>query len=254
MIQSEQAMTRMVLPDHIVETNTSKVQNNTYKPATLHKKLKSKLIKPINFIPEKEFGGNLAQGKYNPKKQIATITNGNEKFVFTKTTCHPTNPWIPDKKNLDPNIILIGSYTTIKTKKPEMPITNYIFGVLEHTSLPKTDPLENDHAIAPMGSNPGTYAPVIFQPSEEFAGTGLIGNYFSSNKIATIHDPSGQNKEEYTFENVQQGGIQAPDELILIGSYTLQPPSDGMIHSHAIPMINLYGKRKLEDHVENSVQ
>ena len=225
----------------------------------MHKRIKKNINSSLNkakriiyFIPDKQFGKNLEQGQYDPKNQTAIIFNKKDKLFFTKITTHPTNPWLPDKKNLDPEIILIGSYTTIKNKKPEMPVTTYIFGVLEHAALPQNN--AHDAHVRPMGSNPGTYAPITFQPSDQFASKGLIGNYFSNNKIATIHDPSGINKQEYTFQDVQEGGKKAPEGFVAIGSYASQPQSNGMIVSHAIQMINLYGRIKQEEDTYTSEQ
>ena len=105
------------------------------------------------------------------------------------------------------NLVEIGSFTSYKPGKPEMPVTTYLFGCLTGTqNTTNTQAPEQSPDQQSMGSNPATWAPVTFQPSEQFAGNGLVGNYFSSTQIATIHDPSEQNTESYTFKNVQQRG------------------------------------------------
>ncbi len=230
--------------------------SNIYKPITPTlptKKSKNKNIKTITFIPHELFGGHNATGQYNRKNKTAMITHGQNIYNFSKITEERTNPWL-DKKNLDPDLIMIGSFSN-KTNHAGMPVTIYIFGIAAknnpknsqesmediHTAQNKID-AKKQPSQKPIGSNPGTYAPVAFQPAEQFAGQGLVGNYFSSNQVATIHDPSGVNPTSYTFKNVQTGGIAVPTGLTLIGSYTSQPACKGMICSHAIMMMNVYGQ------------
>ena len=243
---------------------------NIFKPLKAKKKSKNKPsknkpIKTIDFIPEQVFDGNDATGTYDSKNQTATITTKNNETIynFTQMIANRTNASIPDKKNLDPDITLIGSFST-KTNHAGMPVTTYLFGVPEHKTLPiantpkklptidlvnlDLDSLDSDSLDSkPIGSNPATYAPVIFNPSDQFADDGLVGNYFAATRIATIHDSSGANNNSYTFENVQEGGSQKPDGLILIGSYSPPARCQGNICSHARFLINLYGILKPEE-------
>ena len=96
------------------------------------------------------------------------------------------------------------------------------------------------------GSNPGTYAPQTFSPAPQFAGTGLVGNYFSSSQTATIHDPTGQNTTSYTFSNVvpQQLGVMYAQGVVQIGSFTQSGPcsQDGKVCSNVVSVINLMGQ------------
>jgi hypothetical protein len=216
--------------------------SDVYKPAnqifTPDKKSKKKPVKMINFTPELAFGGDQATGTYNPKKQLAMIHDTNQIYKFIKITQQRTNATMPDKKNLDPNLTLIGSFST-KTNHAGMPVTMYLFGVSENKLTP--NPLNPEIKNNLPGSNPATYAPRVFLPAHQFASDGLVGNYFASSHVATIHDPSGSNQQSYTFENVQEGGITAPDGLVLLGSYTSRPACSGNICSHAIALVNLYG-------------
>ena len=72
------------------------------------------------------------------------------------------------------------------------------------------------------GSNHGTYGPQTFTPSRQFAGSGLVGNYFNSSKVATIHDPTQANPTSYTFDQIQSistAGRAWPKGLTHIGSF-----------------------------------
>jgi len=208
----------------------------------------------IDFIPEQAFGGNQATGIYNPKKkQIAMIKDKNQIYQFIKITQQRTNSSMPDKKNIDPNLILIGSFST-KTNHAGMPVTMYLFGVNQNKlqQIPKVDPASLNPT--PMvGTDPATYAPKMFLPAKQFTGDGLVGNYFASSHVATIHDPSGNNLQSYTFKNVQEGGIQAPDGLVLVGSYTAKRACNGNICSHAIALINLYGNLQTEEQTPSDI-
>jgi len=84
------------------------------------------------------------------------------------------------------------------------------------------DPLFNDtnNSQPIMGGNSRTFAPQIFMPVAPFNNPGLIGNYFSGNGIATIHDPSGQTDESYSFDGVKSmSGNMRPVGLTQIGSF-----------------------------------
>ena len=123
----------------------------------------------------------------------------------------------------------------------------YLFGILQNTNNEK----HNTHIIKePIGNNPATFAPQTFTPAAEFSGPGLIGNYFSHTKIATIHDPAGDNKTTYTFDNIHEGGLYAPTDdpsLKLIGSFTSGNRCSGGICSHAFIVVNLYGHLVQDD-------
>jgi len=227
-----------------------KSYENFFKPLHGKKKSKAKPIRSIDFIPEDLFGGHQATGSYNPKDQTAMIKDGDTTYEFSKIISNRTNAMLPNKKNLDHNLQLIGSYNT-KTNHAGMPVTTYLFGVFnkneesENISPSVEQITELTHSA--IGGNPATWAPVVFYPSDQFAGDGLIGNYFASNSVATIHDPSGNNNQNYTFINVEQGGIQEPQEKVLIGSYGSKPQCSGIICSHAMMIVNLYGNLKNDD-------
>lgn len=220
-----------------------------YKP--LNKSLprigkKKKASKNLKFIPMDTFGGHQARGTYNPKQQIAIILDGQTKYHFTQVTTSRTNDIVPDGKNIDPQIQRIG-FVSDKENHAGMPVTTYIFGVLT-TSLPLPQqaikqPIiaPTERTLAPLGSDPRTYAPVTFKPADKFKGDGLVGNYFAAAQVATIHDPTQQNQQSYTFNQVEKGGAEQPDGLVEIGSYTDRPQCQGNICSHAIMLVNLYG-------------
>jgi hypothetical protein len=248
--------------------------SNVFKPANQkfqsHKKSKKKPVKTIDFIPEQAFGGNQAAGIYNPKNQTATISNGDQTYNFIKITQQRTNATLLDKKNLDPNLQLIGSFSS-KTNHAGMPVTMYIFGVDQTNLVEKiknnvekiknkmsahmniTPPSQEEIKNIPMGSNPATYAPMLFQPADQFAGNGLIGNYFASSHVATIHDPSGNNHQSYTFKNIQEGGIEQPEDAILIGSFMSKPRCSSNICSHAIVLVNLYGTLQSDEKTDQDI-
>ena len=106
-----------------------KSYENFFQPLHGKKKSKAKPIKSIDFIPHDSFGGHQAIGRYNSKDQIAMIKDGDTTYEFSKIISNRTNGMLPDKKNLDPNLQLIGSYNT-KTNHAGMPVTIYLFGVL----------------------------------------------------------------------------------------------------------------------------
>jgi hypothetical protein len=90
------------------------------------------------------------------------------------------------------------------------------------TSTPPAQPILATPPTQPviLGGNSNTYAPQTFQPDAQFAGQGLVGNYFSSSQTATIHAPSGINSVNYSFENVQSfSGNIIPMGLTYIGSF-----------------------------------
>lgn len=209
---------------------------------------KRTLSKNINFKPNIKFGGIHAQGKYTRKSQTATITHNDTNYSF-KNIKRTLNPVKPRKKKFA-QLTAIGSYSIYKSG-PEMPVTYYLFGtqirkpsnnkMTQKITLQTLQQLQKDQSQ--MGQNPTTYAPIRFQPAQQFHGDNLIGNYFNSTNVVTIHDPSGKNSQSYTFKNVQQGGIITPEGLVLIGSYTSSPHCNGNICSHAFMNINLYGEQ-----------
>ena len=251
-----------------------RVYESMFKPLDLVNARKKKPLKLIDFIAEDLFGGSKAKASYNPKKQTATIKDGHTIYNFSKMISNRTNESLPNKKNLDPNLMLIGSFNT-KTNHAGMPVTTYLFGVLNknekllknNASLEqRTEPVLLDNngnnvisKVDPttckpimVGTDSRTWAPIIFDPSDQFAGEGLIGNYFASSSVATIHDPSGTNKQSYRFKRVQKGGVQQPEGLVLIGSYASRPQCSGNICSHAIMMVNLYGTLQPEESSDQS--
>jgi hypothetical protein len=207
---------------------------------------KLRTVKSKAFTPSKKFGGNAAQGQYIKKEQTATITDGDTTYSFINiVTTH--NPSGPTKRHLPTeNLVKIGSFNTYFSG-PEMPVTHYLFGelVVEESS-------EEPEEQSSMGSHEGTWAPIQFKPKDPFAGKGLVGNYFSSSKIATIHDPSGKNNQTYSFKEVESGGIKTSEELtekglVQIGSYLKKPKCNGIICPHVMVTINLYGKLTHEE-------
>ncbi|MBP6870245.1 hypothetical protein KBC04_05155 [Candidatus Babeliales bacterium] len=110
-----------------------------------------------------------------------------------------------------------------------------------------------------MGSNPATYAPRTFDPAKQFNGDGLIGNYFSATQVATIHDPSGKNSQQYTFTDVVEKsgyGIDetAPDGLVFFGSFMTAPQcAPGMMCAQVMTNTALYGKLQSSDDDSSAV-
>lgn len=214
--------------------------------------------KSIDFIPDAAFGGTTARGIYVKKDRTADIYNGDNSYHFTKIITQRTNENLVDPEKKPANTVRIGSFNS-KMNHAKMPVTTYVFGVLtvslKQAKQSTTDqastqqPTEKSPETYPSipGSNPATYAPIQFRPSEEFIGNGLIGNFFKTTGIATIHDPSGTNKQSYTFTNVQTGGTQTPDGTKFIGSYTQQPKCNGPICPMVIMMVNLYGNLQPEE-------
>lgn len=109
--------------------------------------------------------------------------------------------------------------------------------------------LPRDRSKNLIGGNSTTFAPRTFEPSSDFSGDGLVGNYFSSAQVATIHDPSGQNSKSYKFEEVEEksgynSDKQAPDGLEFIGSFMSSPKCPaGQMCTMAMKEISLYGKQ-----------
>jgi hypothetical protein len=213
---------------------------------TYYQKKGNRYFKIKEFTPDKQFGGVQARGQYIRQLQTARITYGNSIYTFTNIK-QGRNPVLKPKKNDPKNLILVGTFTTYNSG-PEMPVTTYLYGVLKkkyknprfHIKTQQNQP-DTQNEQDPVGTNPATYAPMTFEPSENFQGTDLIGNYFKATQVATIHDPSGQNKQIFRFNNVQQGGITTPEGLTLIGSYVPQKQCSGNVCSHARIRINLYG-------------
>jgi len=211
-----------------------------------YEKKGNRYLKIKEFTPDKQFGGVQARGQYIRQLQKARIIHANIIYTFTNIQ-QSRNPVLKPKKNNPKNLILVGTFNTYNSG-PEMPVTTYLYGVLKkksknprfHVKAPKniTDSFNNQ---APIGSSPTTYAPRTFEPAENFQDNNLIGNYFEATQTATIHDPSGQNQQQYSFKNVQTGGIENPEGLILIGSYVPAKQCSGNICSHARIRINLYG-------------
>lgn len=204
-------------------------------------RIKTKNKKNLKFIPIDKFGGHQARGTYNSKQQIAIILDGHTKYHFTQVVTSRTNDIVPDGKNINLKIQKIGFFSN-KKNHAGMPVTTYIYGVLNTIlPLPERSAMPLKQPLAPIGSNPATYAPITFKPSDQFKGDGLIGNYFAAAQIATIHDPTQQNLQSYTFNQVEKGGADQPEGLMLIGSYADRPQCQGNICSHAMILVNLYG-------------
>jgi len=209
---------------------------------------KKSLSKNIVFKPNLKFGGIHAQGKYARKFQTATITHNDMNYSF-KNIRRILNPIKPRHQKFS-QLTAIGSYS-VYNLEPEMPVTYYLFGTqirkpsknttAQKVTIQTLQQLQRDQSQ--MGQSSSTHAPTTFQPAQQFYGKGLIGNYFSSTSVATIHDPSGANNQSYAFKSIRQGGITAPEGLTLIGSYTSSPHCDGNICSHAFMNINLYGEQ-----------
>jgi len=96
---------------------------------------------------------------------------------------------------------------------------------------------------ASLGGSSNTYAPQIFKPAQAFNKKGMVGNYFASNSTATIHNPSLTEENGYTFTQVVDHGITAPQGKILIGSYLKHPNKAklGKPQHGGVAVINLYG-------------
>jgi len=67
------------------------------------------------------------------------------------------------------------------------------------------------------GSSSATWAPRRFTPSEEFMEPGMVGNYFESSSVATIHNPSTSDGSGHSFKNV---GFEHERGSTLIGTYS----------------------------------
>lgn len=204
----------------------------------------------IPFIADDAFGNEHAEGEYNHKNKTAVIINADSTSMYSfKNIIITLNPSKPHKKTLPEDLVKIGSYSRIG--RVGMPVTIYLFGILVNKkSIFDTqinEPILAAHLISkkfPVIGGPDTFAPIVFIPSEEFSGPGLVGNYFKEKGIATIHDPYGKNNSNYTFENVEENGMSAPENLICIGSY-MSTPSCSPNHVCAMVMrtVNLYGKQ-----------
>lgn len=123
--------------------------------------------------------------------------------------------------------------------------------------------INNDNALDPalilvqpssdeqnmVGTSSNTHAPQSFTPAEQFNGPGLVGNYFSGNKIATIHDPSGENDQSYTFENVMAISQSIRPQGVLIGSFKTPgwKPSRISCSGCKGPVTRLYGTLSRQD-------
>ena len=103
------------------------------------------------------------------------------------------------------------SKAKIKTKSNDQDVQN------DQNFDTPFDDTNNNQPI--MGGSSRTFAPQVFMPAAPFNNPGLIGNYFSGSNIATIHNPSGQSDESYSFDGVKSmSGNMRPLGLTRIGS------------------------------------
>jgi hypothetical protein len=200
---------------------------------TYHHHIKKSDENVVYFMADAPFGGKQAKGIYFRKQQQAIIIHGTTTYSFKETITNKTNPQLPAKKHLNPDLIKIGLFSN-STNRAGMPVITYLFGVLN-----KTAPL----ADIAIGSDLSHYTTKQFTPAEVFAGQGLIGTYFPLLKIASIYDLSGNNTTSYHFKNTQHGDITAPAGLQLIGSYDSSPQCDGQVCAISSMHTNIYGQQ-----------
>ena len=183
---------------------------------------------PQTFTPSGQFAGPSLVGSYDSKSQIATITDSSGKNIYTFINIKPYSQPVTPPTIMYPelNLVNIGSFPTPNWIDPRMKDgmimlggkieTTTLYGTLVSQKTP-TEPVQ-----PAAGSNRGTYGPQTFTPSGPYAGPGLVGNYFSSSKVATIHDPTQANPTSYTFDHIQSistGGRAWPNGLAHIGSF-----------------------------------
>jgi len=90
-----------------------------------------------------------------------------------------------------------------------------------------------------LGDGPSTYRPITysFKPAPKFSGDNFTGMYIQNSQTAIINDASGSLL--YSFHNVQTSPAAG---LILIGTYTPAPTSNGKVSSNAFVLKKLYGQ------------
>ncbi|MBV8660959.1 MAG: hypothetical protein JO129_02340 [Candidatus Dependentiae bacterium] len=220
------------------------------RPDAIHSRIYSHGI--VQFTPDKAFGGQNTQGEYNHKKQTATITDTENNIIYSfNNIIKSFNQQKPNKKHLPADLVAIGSFN--RQNQFGMFITTYLFGSpINHQTISQSiNEQKSSTEKEPIGESSSTFSPITFKPAALFDGPGLVGNYFSDSQTATIHDPTQNNIQSYTFKNVQEAGINAPDGLVKIGSYASRPKCNNGICSHAIRMINLYGEQ-IEDNFDSN--
>ncbi len=231
-------------------TTIIQAKNSSFKKNHKHKE-------NISFIPMDAFGGNHAQGEYTRKGKTAIIYNDDAIYSFNKIKTDK-NPSLK-KNKLD--LIKIGSFSH-KTNRFGMPSVTYLFGAGTNEETQnvidlsnKTKLLLQNEKVLDDSDYQTSYSAITFQPSQEFSGEKLVGNYLSSSHMATIQDPSGINNQIYIFENIVEGlppsmtsdTVRPMYQPILIGSYASTPHcSNGIpkICSNAIKITQLYGNLK----------
>lgn len=125
---------------------------------------------------------------------------------------------------------------------------SHIVHFIAQSDIPVNSQIPSPEQVM-VGTNSNTYAPQSFTPSETFDGAGLVGNYFSGSKIATIHDPSGENSQNYTFENVMAISQTIRPQGVLIGSFKTPgwQPSKFSCSGCKGPTTRLYGTLSQQD-------
>jgi len=225
----------------------------------------------IRFNPADQFAAPGTNGIYYKDLQAARIENPSSGLLYEFTDV------VSGGTNSPAGLIKIGSYTYSAPavngiKRGGVRLIN-IYGLLvnkeanlnqvalDHDALqvqhampgsnPNTytpQPTTNNNAQAQSsmpGSNPNTYAPIIFTPADEIAAPGMIGNYFPSSQIATIHSAAASNNEaDRLFTNViATNDRQIPAGYEPIGYYSTQPA--GSSASFAQLMTYLYGQEQI---------
>jgi len=221
----------------------------------------------IRFKPADQFAAPGTNGIYYKDLQAARIENPSSGLLYEFTDV------VSGGINSPSGLIQIGSYSYSPPavngiKRMGVRLIN-LYGILvDREAALDNDALQAQPAIpgnnpntyspqpiinddntqtqrAMPGSNPNTYAPIIFTPADEIAASGMIGNYFPSSQIATIHSAAASNNEaDRLFTNViATNDRNVPAGYQAIGYYSAQPAASAM--SFAQLMTYLYGQEQI---------
>jgi len=189
----------------------------------------------IRFTPADQFSAPGTNGIYYKDLEKAIIANPSSDLIyeFINVVSGGTNN--PD------GLIKIGSYTYSAPavngiKRGGVRLIN-IYGIL----IDRQDALQAERPMP--GSNPNTYAPIVFTPADEIPG--MIGNYFVSSNIATVRNQnSSEEQASRLFTNViATNDREIPEGYQPIGYYSEQ--AAGSMNSFAQLRTYLYGHEQI---------
>jgi hypothetical protein len=163
----------------------------------------------------------VAYGYYRVENNSAQV--GNKEYsdiVFQKIGNESATPKLNNQAGNYDNHVYLGIYESSTPCPPGQmcialyqPTKFWVFGIPE---VQEQAPLEQDPVVQEeivhnvrMGSSSATWSPVVFAPAPKFSGAGLVGNYFASTGVATIHNPANaEHSKSYSFLEVVESSVK----------------------------------------------